>query len=71
VDPDRALTESVVAEAFDAPEFPRPWTSILEDSTDAPDDAHLCARCGCIIDDPLEECPVCAIELDAEAESLP
>lgn len=35
------------------------------------DNAHLCAMCGCEIEDPLEECPVCAAEYDACGEQAP
>jgi hypothetical protein len=30
-------------------------------------DVHMCARCDSPIDDPLEECPVCALEEDGGA----
>jgi rubrerythrin len=38
---------------------------ILEKDQDAPS-VHLCALCDSTIEDPLEECPICAAELDSD-----
>jgi rubrerythrin len=63
-------TEAVMAEdGLDRGAEP-PWIAAFAAVPEGDwDNAHLCAMCGCVIEDPLEECPVCAAEYDAGGES--
>jgi rubrerythrin len=42
------------------------WMNSALDARNDVDQVHLCPLCGCETSDPLEECPVCAAELDGE-----